>query len=70
MLQIQRGTATGGLSDRGLEPISFPTVDQYACQVDDFCASIQAGRLQAPAENGVANMKVLEAALQNARIRR
>jgi hypothetical protein len=37
--------------------------NQYAEQVTDFCKSIAAGKLLAPAEDGVANMRVLEAAL-------
>jgi hypothetical protein len=36
-------------------------------QVNDFCASIVAGRLQAPAEDGLGNMRVLETALESAR---
>jgi predicted dehydrogenase len=70
VIQIQRGTSTGGLADVGLEQILIPSIDQYACQVDDFCASVQAGRLLAPAETGVANMRVLETALSDARSRR
>jgi len=45
------------------EVITFGECNQYAEQVTDFCASIRAGALQAPAENGVANMKVLEQAI-------
>jgi predicted dehydrogenase len=48
------------------ETIVFPAANQYAEQVRDFCASIAAGRLLPPAEEGVANMQVLEQALQMA----
>ena len=54
----------------GLEAIPVPAQDQYVAQVEDFCASIKAGRLLAPAEDGVANMRVLEAALKDAKRRR
>jgi predicted dehydrogenase len=70
IIHIERGTATGGLAERGLEAIPVPAQDQYVAQVDDFCASIKAGRLLAPAEDGVANMRVLEAALNDAKRRR
>ena len=41
--------------------------NQYACQVTAFAESVAAGRLIAPAENGLANMQVLETALRQAR---
>ncbi len=66
-LQVQKGTAP---DDRGrTETLSFPEANQYAEQVSDFCASIAAGKLLAPAETGVGNMRVLEAALTQARSR-
>ncbi|MBS0265584.1 MAG: Gfo/Idh/MocA family oxidoreductase [Planctomycetes bacterium] len=58
---------------RGVEPeapvetVVFPAANQYAEQVTDFCASIAAGKLLAPAEDGVGNMRVLETALNQAR---
>jgi predicted dehydrogenase len=61
-IQIQRST-----SDRKIEQIDFPPVDQYVEQVNDFCASIAAGKLLAPAEDGIANMRVLERALGDAK---
>jgi len=63
-LHVRRGTApetTPPESTR--EVLTFPEANQYAEQVTDFCASISAGKLLAPAEDGVANMRVLEAAL-------
>jgi predicted dehydrogenase len=62
-LLVRRGTA----GDAPVETIVFPRANQYVEQVTDFCASIEAGRLQAPAEDGLANMKVCETALQLAR---
>jgi predicted dehydrogenase len=53
--------------DSNTEVISIPAANQYAEQVTDFCASIAAGRLLAPAEDGVANMRVLETALTQAK---
>jgi len=64
VLQIQRST-----SGRELERIEFPPANQYVEQVNDFCNSIAAGKLLAPAEDGVANMRVLEQALRNAKSR-
>jgi predicted dehydrogenase len=52
------------------ERIEMPAVNQYAEQVNDFCASIQAGKLLPPAEDGVANMRVLERILTDAKGRR
>ena len=46
-----------------IEPILFPKANQYAEQVTDFCQSVAAKKLLAPAENGLANMRVLETAL-------
>ena len=54
-------------TDAGAQPITFPRAQQYAAQVEAFCASVAAGRLLSPAEDGLANMQVLDAALQSAR---
>lgn len=59
----------GPKSEDKAETITFPVANQYAEQVTDFCASIAAGKLLAPAEDGVANMRVLEAALKQAKQR-
>jgi predicted dehydrogenase len=48
------------------EFIDFPTNNQYVGQLECFCASVAAGRLLDPAENGLANMRVLDAARQAA----
>ena len=45
-------------------------VNQYGCQVSAFCESIAAGQVVAPAENGLANMRVLESALEQAKAAR
>src|SRR5579863_2113707 len=58
-LLVRRGTAREAIP----ETVVFPEADQYAEQVTNFCRSIAAGKLLAPAENGVANMRVLESAL-------
>ncbi|MBX3441130.1 MAG: Gfo/Idh/MocA family oxidoreductase [Planctomyces sp.] len=63
VLKIQR------LSSENLETQTLPESNQYAEQVNDFCDSIAAGRLLPPAENGLANMRVLEQALADARAR-
>jgi predicted dehydrogenase len=56
-------------TDRDEEPetIAFDETNQYACQLAAFCESIRTGRLLAPAEDGLANMRVLETALRQAR---
>jgi D-xylose 1-dehydrogenase (NADP+, D-xylono-1,5-lactone-forming) len=62
-LLVRRGT----LPEDKPETLTFPVANQYADQVTDFCASIAAGKLLAPAETGLANMRVLETALKQAR---
>jgi predicted dehydrogenase len=49
------------------ETVIFPPANEYAEQITDFCASIAAGRLLPPAEDGLANMRVLETALAQAK---
>ncbi len=44
--------------------------NQFACQVTAFCASIAAGSLQYPGENGLANMRVMEQILEDAKANR
>jgi predicted dehydrogenase len=44
--------------------------DQYALEVDHFAASVRAGRLLAPAEDGVAQAAVIEALYESAATRR
>ncbi len=46
---------------QGAELLTFPPARQYVDQVRAFCASIAAGKLVDPAENGLANMRVLDA---------
>jgi predicted dehydrogenase len=65
-LLVRRGTSP----ETTAEPMISPEANQYAEQVTDFCASIAAGKLLAPAEDGVANMRVLETALAQARASR
>lgn len=49
------------------EVIACEALSSYACQLQAFCESVRAGRILPPAENGLANMRVLEAALLAAR---
>jgi predicted dehydrogenase len=51
----------------GVETLRFPAADQYAEMLDCFARSIVARKLQPPAEDGVANMHVLEAVRNAAR---
>jgi xylose dehydrogenase (NAD/NADP) len=53
--------------DAPTETLLFPAANQYAEQVTDFCASIAAGKLLAPAEDGLGNMRVLETSLNVAK---
>lgn len=46
------------------------SANQYASQVTAFAESVRAGELIAPAENGLANMRVLEQALEQAKAAR
>ncbi len=62
-LIVRRGTPAEAVA----ETVTLPTANQYAEQVTDFCASINAGRLLRPAEDGLGNMRVLETALKQAR---
>ena len=47
--------------NEGVETLRFAAADQYAAQIECFCASIVAGKLLAPAEDGLANMRVVDA---------
>lgn len=49
------------------EVVEFEHVNQFGCEVTHFCESIAAGRLLPPAEEGVANMRVMEGVLNAAR---
>lgn len=44
-----------------VDMIRFAPTDQYAGEIEAFCASVAAGRLLDPAEDGLANMRVLDA---------
>lgn len=44
----------------GVETISIPPADQYAEMIECFCRSVAAGKLQSPAEDGLANMRVVQ----------
>ncbi len=49
------------------EIYKYPPANQFVEQVDNFCRSMEEGRLIEPAENGLDNMKVLDEALQQSR---
>jgi predicted dehydrogenase len=59
-LLVRKGTSP----EHRAETVTFPNANQYVEQVNDFCASIEAGWLLAPAEDGLHNMRVLETALR------
>lgn len=48
-------------SSDGTERIAFDTADQYACEIDAFATGVSSGSLPGPAEDGLANMRVLDA---------
>lgn len=54
-------------ADGKCEPLAVAPADQYAEQIDAFCRSVVAGKLEPPAEDGLANMRVVEAARAAAR---
>ena len=56
----------GAAGDKS-ETLTFPAVDQYAAMVDSFARSVAAGALEAPAEDGQAQMQVLDAILRAVR---
>jgi len=64
-IHLWRGTDR----DTAAELIETSDVDQWACQLSDFCRSIRAGELLAPAENGLQNMKIMEQVLETAKSR-
>lgn len=51
----------GAHRDAPTHTLTFPDVNQYSRQIDHFSQSIHEGRLLEPAEDGVANMRVMEA---------
>lgn len=46
-------------TSEGRAEIEFPRADQYAEEIEAFAAAIRTGGLAAPAEDGLANMRVL-----------
>ena len=47
-------------TDSGTEVIRIPAADQYAEMISCFVRSVAAGRLETPAEDGLANMRVVQ----------
>ena len=52
--------------DTPVETIEADSKDQYACQLDAFAAGIRQGKLLLGAENGLQNMRVMEAVMASA----
>ncbi|CAN5684283.1 hypothetical protein BH23PLA1_BH23PLA1_18430 [soil metagenome] len=50
-----------GIDDEPPRPLTFEGQDQYAAMVDAFAAAVRAGRLESPAEDGLAQMRALDA---------
>jgi D-xylose 1-dehydrogenase (NADP+, D-xylono-1,5-lactone-forming) len=48
-------------TDEREETLQFPLADQYALEVEAFCRGVQTGKLPDPAEDGLANMRAVEA---------
>ena len=44
----------------GTETIALPAADQYTAMIECFARSVAAGKLEAPAEDGLANMRVVQ----------
>jgi predicted dehydrogenase len=66
MRRIGAGSDSDAASD-ATTTLEFEVRDQYAAMVDAFAASVQAGRLADPAEDGLAGMEALDAILASAR---
>jgi predicted dehydrogenase len=66
MRRIAAGSDSDATSD-AMTTLEFEVWDQYAAMVDAFAASVQAGRLADPAEDGLAGMETLDAILTSAR---
>lgn len=62
---IGTGSDADAASDR-IRTLEFEPVDQYAAMVNAFAASLKAQRLLDPAEDGLAQMTVLEQLLKDA----
>jgi D-xylose 1-dehydrogenase (NADP+, D-xylono-1,5-lactone-forming) len=56
---IGSSSDSGAAADK-VQTLEFDIVDQYAAMVDAFAASVVAGQLIEPAEDGLAQMKVLD----------
>jgi predicted dehydrogenase len=50
-----------------IRDLEFDAINQYSAMVDDFARSVWAGRLLEPAEDGLAQMRGLDAILASAR---
>jgi predicted dehydrogenase len=48
-------------TEGGAETIVVPAADQYTAMLESFARSVAAGKLEAPAEDGLANMRVVQA---------
>lgn len=62
-LIMQRSTGR----DATPEAVTFPPCNHFVEELADFAASVRAGKLLPPAEDGLANMRVLQAALDQCR---
>lgn len=51
-----------------MEKIEVPDANEFGEEIDDFCRSIEAGKLVEPGEDGVANMRALEWILETAKM--
>lgn len=51
-----------------LDSIEIPEANEFGEEIDDFCRSIEAGKLVGPGEDGVANMRALEWILETAKM--
>jgi predicted dehydrogenase len=66
VLPPEEATLTVRTNDES-ETLRFSAADQYAEMLDCFARSVAAGRLEPPAEDGLANMRVVEAVRNAAR---
>ncbi|MGC3965936.1 MAG: Gfo/Idh/MocA family oxidoreductase [Pirellulales bacterium] len=53
-------------TDAGAEILRLPAADQYTAMFECFARSVAAGKLEAPAEDGLANMRVVQAVRDSA----
>jgi len=65
--KAKRVAAENGVPEHNAKPFSFPDIDQFAAEMDDFAACVRDGKpTRVPGEEGLRDVRIIDALYRSA----